>query len=96
LEFVAVVWRPTASALGLYFLLPIVASAIGVPLLAGRIAALLAEVGLGALIYMVLMFSLWFLAGRPQGAEIHTLRIISAVAGRVFSRFSRADSGGSP
>jgi O-antigen/teichoic acid export membrane protein len=87
LEFMAQVWRPLVAALVMYA--GVYRYLMDAPAPTSSLAALptlLAAVILGAAIYIGLLAGLWFVCGRPEGAEKTAVTRAYAVVARRFLR----------
>lgn len=67
IRFLEVIWRPTAASALMFGAARLVANAVAER--APAFVALLSAVVAGAAVYLVSVFVLWRLSGRPQGAE---------------------------
>ncbi len=77
-----VVWRPFAAVAAMAAMWPLVAGLVAPLWLPLRLAL---EMGLGAAVYALALCGLWWLAGRPAGAE-------QCVLGWVQARFQKPSS----
>jgi O-antigen/teichoic acid export membrane protein len=74
-------WRPALAALSMAAVLPLSGTA-EIPVVGMR---LFCNVGLGAAVFGVVLLALWFLAGRPAGAERVVIAQTRAALGRLAS-----------
>jgi len=75
MRFWSQTWRPVLSAA----FMSAVVSAVSVALVdAERVLRLIAEIGAGALVYVLSTLALWRAAGRPLGAESYLLERVRA------------------
>ncbi len=85
-ELIGVLWRPLIASATMFIALDVVAGELQTPAaLVGQALQLAAIVGLGVMVYVVVVFILWRQTGRPAGAE-------TAVAERIRNLAGRSDS----
>ncbi len=78
-DYLAVIWRPVVCALAMYFGVSALSAVLldntnGVATLTSLLAAIVAGVGL----YTALVSVMWWLSGRPDGAESYLLETVTA------------------
>jgi hypothetical protein len=80
------VWRPISAAAIMFAAVKPVADAWAVPGTLEALPRLLAVTSIGVLIYALAIVSLWWVAGRPEGAERALLRRIGPRLRQLTSR----------
>jgi PST family polysaccharide transporter len=77
-RFVAAVWRPVAASMAMCIVVWLAGSGFAPATdLAGHAAALARSMSVGAVTYVGGVLTLWFIAGRPDGAERRLVSLIT-------------------
>jgi lipopolysaccharide exporter len=88
IEILACLWRPAIATVSM----AAAVSFTGTKIISSITLRLFCNVGLGAVAFVMTLLALWFLAGRPAGAE----RILIAEAGRAARRRATQAARGLP